>query len=267
MIAQNQAQQLIDGGAVVGSDGENIGKIGQVFLDNQSGNVSWVTVKTGWFGAGQSFVPTDDATLSGDTLTVPYGKDKIKGAPHFEADQPLSEQDEDQLYSYYGLGTTAPAGDYATTSTHTDTTVGDDTAVAGRNTGGEVTRSEEQVRVGTEKVQAGRARLRKYVTTEQQTVTVPVSHEEVRLEREPIAEGDRDAADAEIGEAEQEVVLTAERPVVEKDVVAVEKVRLGTETVTEQQQVSADVRKEQIELAGEGAAEHIADTGNDPAAR
>ena len=265
MIAQNQAQQLIDGGAVVGSDGENIGKIGQVFLDNQSGNVSWVTVKTGWFGAGQSFVPTDDATLSGDTLTVPYDKDTIKGAPHFEADQPLSEQDEDQLYSYYGLGTAAPTGDYATTSTRTDTVSGRDTAVAGRDTGGEVTRSEEQVRVGTEKVQAGRARLRKYVTTEQQTVTVPVSHEEVRLEREPIAEGDRDAhAGAEIGEAEQEVVLTAERPVVEKDVVAVEKVRLGTETVTEQQQVSADVRKEQIELAGEGAAEHITDTGTTP---
>ncbi len=262
MIAQNQAQQLIDGGAVVGSDGENIGKIGQVFLDNQSGNVSWVTVKTGWFGAGESFVPTDNATLSGDTLTVPYDKDKIKGAPHFQADQPLSEQDEDQLYSYYGLGSTAPAGDYAATSTRTDT------AVSGRDTGGEVTRSEEQLHVGTEKVQAGRARLRKYVVTEQQTVTVPVSHEEVRVEREPIAAGDRDAhAGAEIGEAEQEVVLTEERPVVQKDVVAVEKVQLGTETVTEQRQVSGDVRKEQVELAGEGAGEGITGTGNNPAGR
>jgi uncharacterized protein (TIGR02271 family) len=95
-------------------------------------------------------------------------------------------------------------------------------------------------------VQTGRARLRKVVVTEQQTVTVPVTREEVRLVREPIADGD--AVDATIGEAAADVVLTEERVVVSKETVPVEKARLGTETVTEQQEVTEAVRKEQIEF-------------------
>jgi uncharacterized protein (TIGR02271 family) len=116
-----------------------------------------------------------------------------------------------------------------------------------------MTRSEEQLNVGTEKVQTGRARLRKYVTTEQQTVTVPVSREEVRIEREPITEGNRDAAlsGPGISEEEHEVILTEERPVVSKETVPVERVRLDKETVTEQERVTEDVRKEQIDLDGD----------------
>ena len=112
-----------------------------------------------------------------------------------------------------------------------------------------MTRSEEQLHVGTESVQAGRARLRKYVVTENVTQTVPVSHEEVRLEREPITEANRDAAldGPDITEEEHEVTLNAERPVVQKEAVPVERVRLGTETVTEQHEVNEQVRKEQIE--------------------
>ena len=113
-----------------------------------------------------------------------------------------------------------------------------------------MTRSEEHLNVGTERVEAGRARLRKYVVTEQQTVSVPVSHEEVRVEREPITDENRgDAVDGPaISEEEHEVILHAERPVVATEAVPVERVRLGTETVTEQQQVSGEVRKEQIEV-------------------
>ena len=113
-----------------------------------------------------------------------------------------------------------------------------------------MTRSEEQLRVGTEKVEAGRARLRKYVVTEQQTVQVPVSHEEVRLEREPITDANRGEALAggTITEEEHEVVLHAERPVVTTEAVPVERVRLGTETITDQQSVTGEVRKEQVEL-------------------
>ena len=95
-------------------------------------------------------------------------------------------------------------------------------------------------------MQTGRARLRKVVVTEQQTVTVPVTREEVRVVREPIAPGD--TVDATIGEAATDVVLTEERVVVDKETVPVEKVRLGTETVTEQQEVTEAVRKEQIEF-------------------
>ena len=109
------------------------------------------------------------------------------------------------------------------------------------------------MRVGTRSVEAGRARLRKYVVTEHVSRTVPVSHEEVRLEREPITDANRGAATAgpEISEEEHEVVLHEERPVVEKEVVPVERVRLDTETVAGEETVSGDVRKEVIETDGE----------------
>ena len=113
-----------------------------------------------------------------------------------------------------------------------------------------MTRSEERLRVGTEQVETGRARLRKYVVTEQQSVQVPVSREEVRVEREPITDTNRGDAlsGAAITEEEHEVVLHAERPVVATEAVPVERVRLGTETVTEQETVTGEIRKEQIEV-------------------
>ncbi|GAA2017866.1 PRC and DUF2382 domain-containing protein [Nakamurella flavida] len=254
MIKQNQAQQLLDGGEVVGSDGEKIGKIGQVYLDNESGDVTWVTVKTGFFGSSESFVPTDNATVDGDTVTVPYDKSKIKDAPHSsDAGDALNPEQENDLYSYYGVGN---AG-YTTGTTDTETVTTQapvvDTAVAGDTTDATpraedyLTRSEEQLRVGTTTREAGKARLRKFVVTEEQTVTVPVSHEEVRIVREPIQPGDS-LDGATIGDDAIEVTLHEDQVVVDKDVVGVEKVRLDTQTVTEQQQVTEQVRKEQIEM-------------------
>ena len=129
-----------------------------------------------------------------------------------------------------------------------DTTVGRDTS--GPTTDDAMTVSEEQLRVGTERREAGRARLRKYVVTENVTQTVPVQHEEVRIEREPIS--DADVADTtsgpSISEEEHEVVLHEERPVVETETVPVERIRLGTETTTDQETVSEEVRKERVEV-------------------
>ena len=95
---------------------------------------------------------------------------------------------------------------------------------SGPTTDQAMTRSEEQLKVGTEQVETGRPRLRKHVVTEQQTVTVPVSREEVRVEREPITDANRDQAVAgpDISEEEHEVVLTEERPVVRKEQIETE---------------------------------------------
>jgi uncharacterized protein (TIGR02271 family) len=125
-----------------------------------------------------------------------------------------------------------------------------------------MTRSEEELTVGTRQREAGRARLRKYIVTEMVTKTVPVSHEEVRIEREPITDANRaDALDGPaISEEEHEVVLHEDEVVVDKQAVAKERVRLGTETVTEDQQVSEEVRKEQIETDGTDGTD-VADTG------
>ena len=230
----------LESGVVVGTDGE-IGRVGQVYTDDETGQPSWVTVKTGWFGTNESFVPVNAANIDGDTIRVPYDKDMIKGAPNNDAGEPLSETDEQGLYSYYGL-TSATGTDSRTTVSDTKKS-----SRAGDVGSGEyLTRSEEQLHVGTEKVQTGRARLRKVVVTEQQNVTVPVTREEVRVVREPIAPGD--SVDATIGEAAADVVLTEERVVVSKETVPVEKVRLDTDTVTEQREVTEAVRKEQIEF-------------------
>jgi uncharacterized protein (TIGR02271 family) len=112
-----------------------------------------------------------------------------------------------------------------------------------------MTRSEEELRVGTARQEAGRARLRKYIETEYVQTTVPVQHEEVRVEREPITDGNVDQAldGPEISEEEHEIVLHEEQPVVEKRTVPKERVRLEKDTVTEERQVGDEVRKERIE--------------------
>jgi uncharacterized protein (TIGR02271 family) len=116
-----------------------------------------------------------------------------------------------------------------------------------------MTRSEERMNVGTATEQTGRARLRKYVVTEDVQQSVPVSREEVRVEREPVTEADRGAAMSgpDISEAEHEVTLHEERPVVEKETVPVERVRLAKERISGEETVSGDVRKERIEAEGD----------------
>ncbi|UIJ34575.1 DUF2382 domain-containing protein [Allobranchiibius sp. GilTou73] len=162
---------------------------------------------------------------------------------------------------------TAPATTGGPTTDKTDdhhrseaAAVGDDTSqrsgVAGDGT---ITRHEEQLHVGTETRESGRARLRKYVTTEEQTVTVPVSHEEVHIERVPVAEGTAVSGDA-FQESEQEVTLHEEVPVVTKEAHAVEGVRLTTGQVREDKQVTEQVRKEHIEVDGKDIGE--ADRGD-----
>jgi uncharacterized protein (TIGR02271 family) len=268
MITEQDITTII-GSNAVDADGDKLGKVGQVYLDDQTGSPEWATVSTGLFGTQETFVPLAEAQVSDGTLRVPYQKAKVKDAPRVDADQGhLSPEEETQLYRYYGVAdqgtagytdTTSGRGDADLTAGRTDTTTAgfSDTnrhGTAGHDTSGPttddaMTRSEEQLRVGTQTVEAGKARLRKYVVTENVTTTVPVSHEEVRIEREPITDANiGDAMDGPaISEEEHEVVLHAERPVVEKEAVPVERVRLDVDTVTEQQTVTDTVRKEQIE--------------------
>ncbi len=252
MISENQIA-TISGATVHDSDGDKIGKAGQVYLDDSTGAPSWVTVNTGLFGTSESFVPLEGASLEGSDLRVGYQKAKVKDAPKVAADGHLDVSEEEELYRYYGLGDSTITTGTTTTVTDADRgnvhgTVGHDTS--GPTTDDAMTRSEEHLVAGTQQVSAGRARLRKYVTTEQQSVTVPVSHEEVRLEREPITDANMPSAmdGPAISEEEHEVVLTEERAVVSTEAVPVERVRLDKETVTEQQTVTGEVRKEHIDL-------------------
>ena len=248
MITEHQLSDVI-GSTAVGPDGE-LGTVGEVYLDDETGRPEWATVRTGMFGTKGTFVPLADADISGTELRVPYAKDKVKNAPNIDAEGHLSPAEETELYRYYGL-TAAGTDTTRTDTTRTDPTVGavgHDTS--GPTTDDAMTRSEERLHVGTQRMEAGSARLRKYVVSENVSQTVPVSREEIRVEREPIT--DANIGDAlggpTISEEEHEVVLHAERPVVEKEAVPVERVRLDTQTVTEQETVTGEVRKEQVEL-------------------
>jgi uncharacterized protein (TIGR02271 family) len=235
------------------ADGDKIGRVGQVYLDEGTGKPEWVTVSTTMFGTRQSFAPLYGSSVRGDQLVLAVSRQLVKDAPNIEDDGHLDEAEVTALYQHYaahldpaGRDRADDASDDRYAGRHSD-------AGPGRGPGdedaGAMTRSEERLNVGTESVPAGRARLRKYVVTENVSTTVPVSHEEVRLEREPVTDANRDAAlsGADITEDEHEVQLNAERPVVTKETVPVERVRLATESVAGEERVSEEVRKEQID--------------------
>jgi uncharacterized protein (TIGR02271 family) len=233
------------GRTAVGSDGGKLGKVGQVYLDEVTGQPAWVTVATGMFGTRQSFAPLENAEVRDEQLVLAVPQHLVKDAPNIEDDGRLNDSEALALYQHYaGYMDRGPgqAGEQPGAGAQ-----GHDTS--GPTTDEAMTRSEERLHVGTETVRAGRARLRKYVVTENVSTTVPVSHEEVRIEREPITEANIGAAMSgpDISEEEHEVTLHAERPVVAKETVPVERVRLGTETVTEEHQVDEQIRKERID--------------------
>ena len=273
MITRDDIPRLY-GMDVYETDGSKIGSTAEIYLDEQTGEPEWLAVKTGLFGTKQSFVPLQRAEVGDDRIVVPFGKAQVKDAPRIDPDGRLTPQEEDELYRYYGFSSTGGNLDrdqsgYAGGTTRTETTTTDTTTTAGTGTydrdssrtddadtttgrGGDdaMTRSEERLVAGTRTEQTGKARLRKYVVTEQEQVTVPVTREEVRLEREPVTEANRGDAFSgpDITESEHEVTLHAERAVVDTEAVPVERVRLNKETVTDEETVTGEVRKEQIDF-------------------
>jgi uncharacterized protein (TIGR02271 family) len=259
---QVQQLQAWRGHELVDAEGNKIGKIHEIYLDQDTGQPEWLAVSTGMFGKKVSFVPLAGATAEGDRLVSRWTKDQVKDAPNAEADGQLSQDEEARLYQHYGLSygerrssSGLPEGGQAQAGGRGDVDgregAGRDTS--GPNTDSAMTRSEEEMRVGTRREEAGQVRLRKWVETEQVSETVPVQREQVRVEREPITDANRDAATSgpEISEEEHEVTLHEERPVAEKVTVPKERVRLDKDVVTDEEQVSGEVRKERIEVEGD----------------
>ena len=310
MLTTDQARRVL-GGTVVGSDGSKLGKIGQIFLDDRTGEPEWLTVNTGLFGTRESFVPLVEAAVEDDTVRVPYTKQQVNDAPNVDADRGHLDADEEvALYRHYGLrysdhsddldpadesdhfeqaghaGHAGHSDDFdrsGTAHSAADAPVGSD--VSGRTTDDAMTRSEERLSTGVQRVVGRKARLRKWVETEVVHVPVTVRREKARLETVPItdAEAAQDATKAHAGHGgrperdvhepdghqqdlhdgdlrrgdadpelvtgdQPEVVLWEERPVITTETVPVERVRLVTETVQEEATVAEQLRKERIEL-------------------
>jgi uncharacterized protein (TIGR02271 family) len=233
-------------------DGDKVGSITEIYEDTQTRKPEWAAINTGFFGSKVAIVPLAEATTEGEQLRVPFQKSQIKDAPHVDGDGQISQQEEAALYSHYGLDYSESRSDTGLPEGGADHpgTVGHDTS--GPTTDNAMTRSEEEVVVGKQQVETGRARLRKYIVTENVETTVPVQREEVRIEREPITEGNIDNAldGPELSEEEHEVVLHAEEPVVGKRTVPKERVRLDKTADVENVKVSEQARKEQIEVEG-----------------
>ncbi|PSK92833.1 uncharacterized protein (TIGR02271 family) [Murinocardiopsis flavida] len=296
MALQHSAQEYI-GHKLLDREGHNVGKIEQVYFDDQTGAVKWVTVQTGMLGAKHSFVPLDGMRGAEDDYMAPYDKDTIKDAPQFDAERHLSVEEENSLYRHYGVQVpgqrsaghgeqdTAPAGQgrhamgAGTAATAADDTRADTadmrsdtrsdmamtdadsemgTAEAGaagqdlqEEAAASMVRSEEQAHVGVEREESGRVRLHKSVETEHFERDVPLMHEEVRVERIPVTDAEREGGMAQFEEDDREVILYAERAVIATESVPVERVRLVKEEVTEQQHVEGDVRKERVDVEQE----------------
>jgi uncharacterized protein (TIGR02271 family) len=232
------AQQLATciGQDAVDSDGDKIGEIVDVYVDDDTGQPEWLAVRTGWFGSNISFVPITGSTTRKGNLFVGWPKDHIKAAPDVDPDGRLTPEEEDRLYAHYDM--TALGTDVRGTADVT-TKGGTDEAM---------TRSEEELRLHRERREAGRARLHKWVETEHVAAAVPVEKDRVYVEREPITSEniDRAMSGPDISEAEHEIVLEEERATADTEVVPKERVRLQKDTVVEEQQVDADLRKERI---------------------
>ncbi|MHA6670265.1 DUF2382 domain-containing protein [Homoserinimonas sp. A447] len=166
-MISNENLGSIMGAPVVGPDDDRIGTVGQVFVDPTTGAPNWVTVHTGLFGRHETFVPLNEATWDREVLHVPYEKDLVKEAPRIDTDEALTPRAEDDLYRYYRMGAEASDDDEERDDDeHEDRT---EDADAAPTTGESL-------------------RLRKYTVTEEHNVTVPVTHEEVRLEPDSDAE-------------------------------------------------------------------------------
>ena len=201
----------------------------------------------------RSHCAPEGADVVGNDIEVDYDKDIIKDAPRVDADGDLTPEEEQRLYDHYGL---TRASGRARSSSYTAgdvgydrdrDTVGYDTS--GPTTDDAMTRSEERLNVGTRSQEAGRARLRKARCdgrTSRRRFRSAARRSGWNVSRSPMTTGAARSG-PDISEEEHEVILREERPVVEKEAVPVERVRLGTETVTDQQKVSEQVRKEQID--------------------
>ncbi|RUQ23481.1 PRC and DUF2382 domain-containing protein [Kocuria sp. HSID16901] len=305
-MTNNQNIESLRNSTVFSNNGDKIGKVGEIYLDDQTNEPTFATVNTGLFGSKETFVPLNKAKATDDGITVPFDKDFVKDAPNIDDDGSLSPEEEQRIYEYYSLdrstsgqggnagqerhdgnaaaGTaagTAAAGTAAGTAGRRDENV---QAGTGRHAQGtqaspgetadqqgrtnadqaaaadnDVVAHEERLRATgqTERREAGQVRLRKHVTTDTETVEVPVRHEEVQVERTKIdpdsAEARQAGQNVEFGQ-DEDVTVTAyeERPVVTTETVATERVSLNKEARQETESVSGEVRKEEIEIDENG---------------
>lgn len=103
MITTEDLDAVI-GGTAYSLEGDKLGTIGNVYVDDETGQPQFLSVTTGLFGTNQTFVPAAEAELHGDRVTVPFAKDAVKEAPHVTPEEGhLDPADERRIFDFYGL--------------------------------------------------------------------------------------------------------------------------------------------------------------------
>jgi len=225
---------------VYDNDGDKIGKVDEIFYDQQTRIPEWIGIGAGFFGTKRVLVPVKGSAPYDDGLMVAYSKDQVKDSPDIDEDE-ISQQREADLAAYYGLG-------YSEGRSETGLTEGRRTSSTGRDDESSVVRSEEEIEVGKRPVEAGRARLRKWVETEPVALDVELRREVARVTREQI---DEPVREHDFSDEEVEVPLRGEKAVVQKQAVAKERIGIETDVHTDRETVQDEVRKERVEVEGD----------------
>jgi len=233
------------GAPVYDSDGDKIGKVEEIFYDQQTRTPEWIGIGTGFFGNKRVLVPVEGAAAKDDGLIVPYSKQQVKDSPDIDEDE-ISQECEADLLAYYGIGYSKRRFQTGLVEEAKQPPTG-----GGRRRRDEdqaVTRSEEEIEVGTRPVEVGKARLKKWVETEPVALDVELQREVARVTRERI---DQPVGDHDFSEEEVEMPLHREKPVVQKRAVAKERVGLEKDVRNEKQTVKDELKKERVEVEGD----------------
>jgi uncharacterized protein (TIGR02271 family) len=272
MNSTTSAPDQLFGYDVIDDSGNKIGTVDNIWVDDATGELEFVGVKTGWLFGKTHIIPAADAQISDNSISVPFPESQIKDAPSFSADDELSPTDENGVYDYYGMqrsmsespsglaeggeninaGTTGYTATDAATGTAdlsgTTGYAGTDTST-GVNNEGTMALSEEDLTVGKREVEAGRVRLRKVVRTEHEEVPVELQKEQVSIER--VDASATDVPSNAFQEQEIEVPVMREEAVVSKESHVTGGVALNKNVQTETRTVGGDVRSEDVEVVAD----------------
>ena len=208
---------------VEAEDGAAIGRVDSLYYDLETGRPAWIGVRPEGESRLRTLVPVEGSRATGEVVRVGFSREVVEAAPRIDSED-IDEITERRLVDHYDLPKPLAERETAVISP--------------------IVRHEEALSVAKERAETGRVRVRKWVETEPVTVEVALERETVRVEREPIG---RPAAEGvELGEDEISVSVYAERPVVDKRVVAVERVRLEKGVELDDVTIEDELRVERV---------------------
>lgn len=121
----------LEGSEVTNQDGEKLGKVAGLFVDDERQIPTWVAVRSGIFGNHHCLVPLAQARFVDERLLVPYSKDDLALAPHHDPDVALTVEQEQTLFAHYNVG----YSDIDTPGPHTGVEIQDTGLVGSPDTG------------------------------------------------------------------------------------------------------------------------------------